>query len=103
MKIGFEKRVGSAYSTSLVTVNNKAYFLNQPLTCIVNKEDDAFFVKSELLEIIGTGATLEEAEKDFNEEFDYIYTTYFSKANSKLSTRLQRIKAILKVLVKEVK
>ncbi len=103
MKISFEKQVGSAYSTSLITVGNKVYFLIQPLTCIVSTANGAYFIKSELLEIIGTGKTLEEAERDFNEEFDYIYTTYLSRSNSKLSTRLQHIKAILKALVKEIK
>ena len=103
MKISFEKRVGSAYSTSLISIDNKVYFLTQPLTCIVSTENGAYFIKSELLEIIGTGNTLEEAEKDFNEEFDFIYTTYLSKSNTKLSARLQYIKAILKALVKQVK
>jgi len=72
-----------------------------PLICTAYKKDGQFFVKCELLDLIGTGQTINEAANDFYDEFDYIYKTYTSKPSNELSNRLQLIKSILIDLVKK--
>ena len=97
-----DKKHSLSYSPEVIAVNSKKYILNFPLRCLFEKEDDFFVVTSELLDIIGTGISAEEAEKNFNEEFDFIYQRFTNMPDSRLSKRLKQVKNILGVYVKEV-
>lgn len=85
-----------------IQFENTTYLFHSPLNCILTYEDEAYFIKSDLLDIVGTGSTQDEASNDFAEEFNFIYATYLSTEDSKLSDRLLNIKKLLQIIVKEI-
>lgn len=91
-----------SYSPDIINTKGKQYILNFPLRCLFEREDDYYLINNEQLDIIGTGATQDEAEHNFNEEFDYLYNRLNSLEDNKLNKRLQRIKWTLNSYVKEV-
>lgn len=91
-----------SYSPEVINIKNKQYILNYPLRCLFEKEDDYYVINNEQLDIIGTGLTQDEAEQNFNEEFDYLYTRLNSLDNNSLNNRLSRVKSVLNSFVKEV-
>ena len=52
-----------------------------------------------MLDIVGTGQSIDEAEKNFSEEFHFIYQRYNELSDKKLGDRVKRIKTILNSLV----
>jgi predicted RNase H-like HicB family nuclease len=97
-----EKGHSISYSPDIVNVSEKQYILFYPLRCSFEKEEDYYIIKNELIDIIATGLTIEEAETNFNEEFDFLYTRLNQLDNSKLSPRMQNIKTAINLFVKEV-
>ncbi|MGB5944404.1 MAG: hypothetical protein WBG71_16075 [Leeuwenhoekiella sp.] len=91
-----------SYSPEIININRKQYILNFPLRCLFAKEDDYYVINNEQLDIIGTGETQDEAEQNFNEEFDYLYNRLNSLEDNQLNKRLLRIKGVLNSFVKEV-
>ncbi|RIV72544.1 hypothetical protein [Flagellimonas aequoris] len=91
-----------SYSPEIINVNKKQYILNFPLRCLFEKEEDYYVINNEQLDIIGTGETQDDAEKNFNEEFDYLYNRLNSLNDNQLNKRLLRIKNVLNSFVKEV-
>ena len=91
-----------SYSPEIINVNKKQYILNFPLRCLFEKEEDFYVINNEQLDIIGTGETQDEAEQNFNEEFDYLYNRLNSLKDSQLNKRLLRIKSVLNSFVKQV-
>ncbi len=91
-----------SYSPEVINVNKKQYILNFPLRCLFAKEDDFYIINNEQLDLIGTGETQDEAEQNFNEEFDYLYNRLNSLKDSQLNKRLLRIKGVLNSFVKQV-
>ena len=91
-----------SYSPEVINVDKKQYILNFPLRCLFAKEEDYYIINNEQLDIIGTGETQDEAEQNFNEEFDYLYERLNSLENNQLNKRLLRIKSVLNSFVKEV-
>lgn len=91
-----------SYSPEIINVKGKQYILNFPLRCLFEKEEDYYVINNELIDIIGTGLTQDEAEENFNEEFDYLYARLNSLEESKLNKRLVRVKNVLNSFVKEV-
>ncbi|MEQ9099049.1 MAG: hypothetical protein RIF36_28125 [Imperialibacter sp.] len=91
-----------SYSPDVIVHNDTSYILNFPLRCSLEKEDDYYLIQSELLDIVGTGETEDDAELNFAEEFSFIYKRYNELEDSKLSGRITQIKSILNYLVKEV-
>lgn len=91
-----------SYSPEIINVNRKQYILNFPLRCLFAKEEDYYVINNEQLDIIGTGETQDEAEQNFNEEFDYLYNRLNSLKDNQLNKRLLRIKGVLNSFVKEV-
>jgi hypothetical protein len=90
-----------SYSPETISVGNKSYILKFPLRCLLEKEDNYYVITNELLDIVGTGTSSEEAETNFNEEFDFIYQRY-NLPKTKLSNRLKNVKDLLGFYVKEV-
>ena len=91
-----------SYSPEIININNKQYILNFPLRCLFAKEDEYYVINNEQLDIIGTGLTQDNAEQNFNEEFDYLFNRLNSLENNQLNNRLVRIKNALNSFVKEV-
>ncbi|MGL1889360.1 MAG: hypothetical protein OCD76_22790 [Reichenbachiella sp.] len=91
-----------SYSPDIIIHNETSYILNFPLRCSLEKEDDYYLIQSELLDIVGTGESEDDAEENFAEEFNFIYKRYNELDESKLSGRILQIKSILNYMVKEV-
>ena len=91
-----------SYAPEVIEFNNRKYTLNYPLRCLFVREDDHFIIKNELLDIYAVGDSESEAEKDFGEEFDYLYRTLNSLADTKMTSRLQNIKLFINHYVKNV-
>lgn len=91
-----------SYSPEVININNKQYIFNFPLRCLFEKEDDYYLIQNELLDIVATGLTQDDAETNFNEEFDFLYNRLNSLNNDKLSKHLSRIKGIINSYVKEI-
>ena len=91
-----------SHSPEIINLPDKQYILSSPLLCKFEKEDDYYIIKNEMIDIIGTGLTIDDAEANFNEEFDYIYKRYNSLPNKKLSDRLIKIKKILNLIVEKI-
>jgi len=97
-----EKEISLDFAPDLIPVEGRTYLLKYPLRCLFDKEDNFFIIQSEMLDIIGTGLTPEEAQKSFYQEFDYIYQTYNGLDDNQLTQRLVSIKIILNQIVKQV-
>jgi hypothetical protein len=91
-----------AYNPSSLRHFEHKYVFNGNLMCELTKEDDNFFIKHPMLDIIGVGDTPMNAEIDFAEEFDFLYQRCNELPNNKLTDRLQRIKKLLNIYVKRV-
>jgi hypothetical protein len=97
-----EKEISLDFAPAQIPVGERTYILKQPLRCLFEKEEDFFIIQSEMLDIIGTGLTPEEAQQCFYQEFDYIFQTYNSLSDDQLTQRLVSIKIILNQIVKTV-
>jgi hypothetical protein len=97
-----DKHADLSYCTDTIVHKETVYELYSPLRCKLYKEDDYFLIESEQLGIIGTGLSEDEAEKNFAEEFNYIYNRYKELPDSKLSDKIKRIKKILQAIVIKV-
>lgn len=93
------KHAEPGFATDTIIFNNRTYFLAFPLRCKLEKEDDYFLIESEMLDIVGTGKTIDDAEKSFSEEFHFVYNRYNELSDKKLSDRIKRIKTMLNSLV----
>lgn len=88
----------TAWIISEIKINNKEYHISN-LLAEFEKEDDFYILKSDLLGIMGTGESEEDAKQSFYEEFDYICSTYLALSDKKLSPKLLEVKKLLKLLV----
>ena len=96
MTVNIQKGISFQIETYIIDLGNKKYFLNFPLMCHLEREDGYYTITCAMLDIIGTGLTEAEAEANFNQEFDFIYTRFHELKDEKLSQRLLNIKKILK-------
>ena len=83
------------YAPDVIVTETKNYILKYPLRCLFEKEDDYYVIQSEMLGIIGTGLTEDEAEKSFTEEFDFIYDRLKTLDDNSLTNHNRLIKNIL--------
>jgi hypothetical protein len=92
-----------SYSPEIINARGKQYILFYPIRCLFEKEDDYYIIINEQLDIIGTGLSREEAEINFNEEFDYLYARLNSLDDGQIGKKLLRVKRTLNDFVKEVR
>ncbi|MFN0036443.1 MAG: hypothetical protein ACKVUS_15365 [Saprospiraceae bacterium] len=97
-----DQSVSFAHAPDKIEVNGKKYLFHFPLRCLLEKEDETYIIKSEMLDLIGTGETETEAKESFAREFDFVYHRYNELDDSRLSPRLRRIKTMLNQIVKPV-
>ena len=95
-----DKKASLSYAPSIIVCQDTVYELTCPLRCLLEKEEDCYAITCELLGIIGSGMTVNEAEIDFSQEFDYIYRRYNTIDETKLTKRLSEIKTIFNIIVK---
>lgn len=96
------KHADTAYSTETIVYDHKIYILSFPLLCKLEKEEGYYVIQSEMLGIVGTGLTIDDAEQNFSEEFHFIYQRYNQLSEKEMSERIRRIKNILNSIVSKV-
>lgn len=96
------KSISLSYAPLVIENEHKKYILNFPLRCNLEYEEGFYSITCEMLDIIGTGLTEEDAEINFNQEFDFIYTRFNELKDENLSDRILNFKKILQILVKSV-
>jgi hypothetical protein len=89
------KKFSLEYAPDVIVTETKNYILKYPLRCLFEKEDDYYVIQSEMLGIIGTGLTEDDAEKSFTEEFDFIYNRLKTLDDDSLTNHNRLIKNIL--------
>lgn len=90
------------YAPKVIVSKLNTYVLKYPLRCLFEKEDDFFVIQSEMLSIIGTGLTRDEAEESFSEEFDFIFQRFNSLDDEALTNHNKLIKLIFNQIVDKV-
>lgn len=90
------------YVMDAIVYENISYTLSSPFRCKLEKEDNYYVIQSEMLDIVGTGKNIDEAEKSFAEEFHFVYKRYNQLSLGKLSDRIKRIKTIINALVLKI-
>lgn len=97
-----QARTAVAWAPSVIVQGQRAYVLRYPLMCSLEHEDDVHAIQNPILGIIGTGATPDEAELSFSEEFDFVYRRYAQMPDKKLAPHLVEVKRFLKHLVTSI-
>jgi hypothetical protein len=90
------------FAPDIIVTNKRKYILKYPLRCLFEKEDGFFIIQSEMLNIIGTGMTEDEAEKAFSGEFDFVFQRFNSLPDDSLTKHNILIKNILNQIVEKV-
>ncbi|MDO9576706.1 MAG: hypothetical protein Q7J16_02350 [Candidatus Cloacimonadales bacterium] len=97
-----QRNISLEYAPEVIVSKMCTYVLKYPLRCLFEKEDDFFVIQSEMLSIIGTGLTRDEAEESFSEEFDFIYRRFNSLDDEALTNHNKLIKSILNQIVDKI-
>lgn len=96
------KKYALEYAPEVIVSGTKKYILKYPLRCLFAKEDNYYIIQSEMLGIIGTGLTEDEAEESFAEEFEYTYVRLSSLDQESLTNHKQLVKSIITQIVEKV-
>ena len=65
----------------------------------IRQDDEGYYViTSALLDLVGTGVTLRDAEQSFADELAFVRSRYSSLPDSELTQRLRALKFTLKTL-----
>ena len=91
-----------SYAPKMITFNDIKYLLRYPLRSLLEKEEDYYIIQSEILDIIGTGLTVDDAELSFAEEFNYIFNKLNSLNDDQLTEHNNHIKLFLNSYIKEI-
>lgn len=87
------------YNIDKIVSEQNVYNLAYPLECQLIEQKDFFVIASQNLDIAGRGKTVEEAEMNFFEAFDYIYTHYIKLSDTEITYNIFKIKELLNSLV----
>ncbi len=90
------------YAPVVIVAGTVKYFFKYPLRCLFEKEDNYYIIQSEMLGVIGTGLTEDDAEKSFAEEFDFMYNRLNSLDANSLTNHNQLIKNIISQIIEKV-
>ena len=90
------------FAPEIIFFNNKTYELKYPLLCTMDTEEGRVIIENKMLGIYASGETADEAEEEFNEEFDYLFTRYNELTNNELSEDVIAIKTSLNHIVKNI-
>jgi hypothetical protein len=87
------------FKVKTIELEHIKYTLNNFLVCILYEEEGYFVAENDILDIIGTGKTQNDAIKSLYEEFDFLFVRLNQLKSNQLSERLLRIKNTLNLLV----
>jgi hypothetical protein len=87
--------------TQLKSESNTFTFFD-PLTCVFEHNKDGFLMENEELGLVATGDTMDELIVHFANEFDHVYHRLSEFADDRLSTRLQRVKKRMALMIKTI-
>mgnify|MGYP000927942110 CR=1 FL=1 len=90
------------YAPVVISADSRTYILKFPLRCYFAKEEDYYIIQSEILNIIGTGKTIDEAEASFSEEFDFVYQKLSTLSELKLTRHNLLIKNLLNQIIEKI-
>lgn len=90
------------FAPTLIIAEQRKYYLRYPLRCSFEKEGDYYVIQSEMLGIVGTGTTNDEAELSFGEEFDYLYQRLNSLQDDELTKHNRSAKTILTQFIEKI-
>ncbi|MCX6272670.1 MAG: hypothetical protein NTU44_15925 [Bacteroidetes bacterium] len=96
------KNYSLEFAPEVIASENRRYILKYPLRCLFEKEDNYYIIQSEMLGIIGTGRTEDEAEQSFSMEFDYLYERLKTLQTGQLTKHNQLIKNIINQVVENI-
>lgn len=96
------KKYSLEYATDIIVSDTRNYMLKYPLRCLFEKEDDYFIIQSEMLGIIGTGLTEDDAENSFAEEFDFIYNRLNTLDDNSLTNHNRLIRIIITQIIDRI-
>lgn len=102
MQLYRQKDISLNYAPEVINVNDRNYLLKFPLRCHFEMEDDYYVIHSEMLDIIGTGKTEDDAEKSFSEEFDYLYKRLNELPEEKLSAHFNMVKSFINQMIDRI-
>jgi hypothetical protein len=91
-----------SYTTDEIQYMGSVYKLNAHLNCKLEKEDNYYIIENNLLDIVGTGKSIEYAKLSFAEEFDYIYKRYNELKETELTQRTKMARDFINIIVKEI-
>lgn len=80
-----DKDFSIEYAPEVIVFESLKYILRYPLRCQFKKEEDYYFIQSEILGIVGTGRTEKDAMLSFAEEFNFVYNNLNSLNNNELT------------------
>jgi len=96
------KNISLEFAPEVIVTKNRKYILKYPLRCLFEKEEDYIIIQSEMLNIIGTGMTDDEAEKAFSEEFDFVYQRFNSLNDESLTEHNKVVKIYINQIVDKI-
>lgn len=102
MNLYTQDKYSIEYSPTIIVCGTNKYILEHPLRCLFEKEDDYYVIHSEMLDIIATGYSQDEAEDAFGAEFEYVYNLLNSHSDTQLTKHNLFIKNAINKLVKSI-
>jgi hypothetical protein len=95
----FEKIKNPIFSFNRIVFGEKDYELRFPIYCELIHEENGYVLQNNELGIYVLGENIEEAQKSFFEEFDYIYERYNELSEEQLTADVLSIKKFLNLIV----
>jgi hypothetical protein len=86
-----------------IETGKRIYLLRSELLVSIKEEKKSCTIESPLLDIYAFGETLDDAEKDLFDQFDYTFQRLNQFADDKLSPHLLNAKNYINILVEKVK
>lgn len=102
MNLYTQDKYSIEYAPNIIVCGSNKYILEHPLRCLFEKEDDYYVIHSEMLDIIATGYSQDEAEDAFGAEFEYVYQLLNSHSDTQLTKHNLFIKNAINKLVKSI-
>lgn len=96
------KNISLEFAPEVIVAKNRKYVLKYPLRCLFEKEDDYYVIQSEMLNIIGTGLTEDDAEKAFADEFDFVFQRFNTLNDDSLTNHNKLVKTILNQIIENI-
>jgi hypothetical protein len=86
-----------------IETDKRIYIFRNELLFNLIDEKKSVIIENQMLDIYACGTSVEEAEQDLFEQFDYTYQRLTKIADKKLSRHLLNAKTFIKLIVDNVK